>query len=205
MGWLNLDWIAVLVTAYLLGSLPIAYLAGRILKGKDIRQEGDHNPGAENAYRNIGHKTGLAVGALDIGKGIVAVLIARLITGHEAGEMAAGALAVAGHNWPVFLQMRGGRGAATTVGVLMAIMPFAAIPVSFAGLVVFLTGRGATVTLSSFMIPVPFVALFVGVDTQLVLYSVGLPVFVGIRHYLTSRRLLRGEAKQAERQMLPQR
>lgn len=205
MGWLNLDWIAALVTAYLLGSLPIAYLAGRILKGKDIRQEGDHNPGAENAYRNIGREVGLAVGALDIGKGIVAVLIARLITGHDAGEMAAGALAVAGHSWPVFLQMRGGRGAATTVGVVMAIMPFAAIPVGFAALLIFLTGRGATVTLSSFMIPVPFVALFVGVDTPLVLYSVGLPVFVGVRHYLTSRRLPCGEAKGTERQMLPQR
>ena len=205
MDWLNLDWVAALVTAYLLGSLPTAYLAGRILTGKDIRQHGDHNPGAENAYRNIGHKAGLTVGALDIGKGILAVLIARLITGHEAGEMAAGALAVAGHNWPVFLQMRGGRGAATTVGVVMAIMPIPAIPVGLAGLVVFLTGRGATATLGSFMIPLPFVALLVGVDTPLVLFSVGLPVFVGIRHYLTYRRLLQEEEKQAERQMLPQR
>ena len=205
MGWLNLYWIAAFVTAYLLGSLPTAYLVGRILKGRDIRQEGDHNPGAENAYRTIGHKAGLTVGAIDIGKGVLAVLIARVVTGHEVGEMAAGTLAVVGHNWPVFLQMRGGRGAATTVGVLMAIMPIPAVPISIAALVVFPIVRSTTVALSLMMIPVPFVAILVGVDTPLVLYSVGLPVFVGIRHYFSSRSPLRGEEEQAEGQMLPQR
>ena len=97
MAWFNVYWIGALVTAYLLGSIPTAYLAGRIGKGTDIRQEGDRNPGAGNVYRVLGPKVGLLVAVVDIGKGALAVAVAKMVMGNMAGEMAAGTLAVAGH------------------------------------------------------------------------------------------------------------
>ena len=123
MGWSGADWAGSLVLAYLIGSIPSAYVAGRLLKGKDIREEGDRNPGAGNAYRILGPKTGLTVGAVDIAKGAVAVLLAKVITGSTGAGMAAGMVAIAGHSWPIFSQLRGGRGAASAVGVFLALIP----------------------------------------------------------------------------------
>ena len=206
MGWVG--WIGVVVMAYLMGSIPFAYLAGRVFKGKDIREEGDRNPGAANAYRSIGPKVGLAVGAADIGKGAVAVLVAKGLTANTGAEMLAGAVVVAGHNWPVFSQFRGGRGAASTVGVLIALIPMPAIPVSLVAVVTLPFSKSATRTLGLIMIPMPLLAWLTGASYGLVVYSVGLPMGVGIRHYLTSRNLSRLEddqvgAEQAEGQALP--
>ncbi len=203
MAWFNVYWIGALVTAYLLGSIPTAYLAGRIGKGTDIRQEGDRNPGAGNVYRVLGPKVGLLVAVVDIGKGALAVAVAKMVMGNMAGEMAAGTLAVAGHNWPIFLQLRGGRGAASTVGVLLVMLPGASIPLAVAALLLLPIVRSATVCLSLMMIPLPFVALLAGVPMPLVAYSAGLPVMAGIRHYFSSRALPRGEKGHAEGQPLP--
>ena len=120
MPWTSVTWIASLLAAYLIGSIPSAYLAGRLAGGRDIRDQGDRNPGAANAYRTISPRIGLAVGAVDVAKGAVAVIVVRVATDSLGAGMAAGVLAVAGHNWPIFAQLRGGRGAATTVGVRLA-------------------------------------------------------------------------------------
>ena len=208
MGWVSAGWAGVVVMAYLIGSIPFAYLAGRAFKGKDIREEGDRNPGAGNAYRIIGPKVGLAVGVADIGKGAVAVLVARGLTSNMGVEMLAGAVVVAGHNWPVFSQFRGGRGAASTVGVLMALMPMPAVTISLAAAATLPFSKSATRTIGLVMIPMPLLAWLTGASYVLVVYSVGLPVGVGVRHYLTSRNLPRMEvdqvgADQAEAQALP--
>ena len=91
-----MSWVGIILLAYLIGSIPAAYLAGRMVKGKDIWDEGDGNPGAGNVFRAIGPKAGLLVGAVDIGKGVVVVVLARVILGGNGIEMAAGAAAVAG-------------------------------------------------------------------------------------------------------------
>ena len=90
MDWLSVEWIGSLALAYVIGSIPTAYLAGRLVKGKDIREEGDHNAGAGNAYKMIGPRTGLAVGAADIAKGAVAVLVARILTDSVGAQMLSG-------------------------------------------------------------------------------------------------------------------
>ena len=219
----TVGWVVALVLAYLLGSIPTAYLAGRLLKGKDIREEGDRNPGAGNAYRVIGPKVGIAVGAADIGKAAIAVVVARVVTGSMGAEMAAGVAAVAGHNWSIFLQLRGGRGAASAVGVFIALVPIPAIPLALVSLLLLPIVRSATFVLGLLMIPMPFlvwitghfttgvsydgilrVFLRPGVSYDIVAYSVALPVMVGLRHYFGTRKLRSLKQDQAGGQPLPQ-
>ena len=204
MFWSSFEWLGAMVIAYLIGSIPSAYMAGRVLRKKDIREEGDRNPGAGNVYRTIGPKVGLAVGAADIGKGAAAVLLARGLAGSTGAEMVAGVAAVVGHNWPIFLNLRGGRGAASTVGVIMALVPIPAIPLGLVSLVALPVLKSATLALGLFMVPMPLLAWLTGASYSLVAYSVGLLVIVGIRHYLTSRNLQRLEENQTGGQALPQ-
>lgn len=204
MAWFSFDWISALIMAYLIGAIPSAYVAGRLIKGKDIREEGDRNPGAGNAYRTIGPKAGVAVGAVDIGKGAGAVLLAAELTGSTSAGMAAGVVAMVGHNWPIFLKFRGGRGAASALGVFIALVPMPAIPISLVSLALLPIVKSATIVIGLIMISTPFVALLIGAPDSMVAYCVGLPVMVGVRHYITSRTLQRLEDARAGDQALPQ-
>ena len=204
MAWFSFDWINALIMAYLIGAIPSAYVAGRLIKGKDIREEGDRNPGAGNAYRTIGPKAGVAVGAVDIGKGAGAVLLAAELTGSTSAGMAAGVVAMVGHNWPIFLKLRGGRGAASALGVFIALVPMPAIPISLVSLALLPIVKSATIVIGLIMISTPFVALLIGAPYSMVAYCVGLPVMVGVRHYITSRNLQRLEDARAGDQALPQ-
>ncbi|MDO8578722.1 MAG: glycerol-3-phosphate acyltransferase [Dehalococcoidales bacterium] len=118
----NKEIMAVLI-AYLLGSVPFAYIFARVTRGIDIRQAGTGNVGAMNTWREAGTLPGLSVLVLDAAKGSLAVLTAEALGMPLFVVMLSGIAAVAGHNWPVFLHFKGGRGAATTLGVLLAFMP----------------------------------------------------------------------------------
>ena len=119
---MNTLWIALL-TAYLLGSLPFAYWIARYSKGIDPRVVGDGNLGAKNVFLNVGRIEGLLVGLLDIGKGTVAITLARVLGLNLGALLAVGFAAVLGHNGSLFLRWHGGQGMATTVGVLLALLP----------------------------------------------------------------------------------
>ena len=127
-----------LVVAYLLGSLPFAYLIGR-QKGVDIRQVGDRNVGSFNVFRHAGLAAGLATFMLDAGKGIMAIVVAKALHVDEVIVLAAGIAAVAGHIWPVFLGFRGGRGEATIVGVLLALVTWQMVIAFALGIIVLIT------------------------------------------------------------------
>jgi len=108
------------VSSYLIGSFPTAHLLGKWLRRVDIRKVGVRNMGALNAYRVLGPFWGVVTFFVDAGKGACAVFLAQT---HGLGVQAAalcGMLAVAGHNWPVFARFRGGKGAATGIGVVVA-------------------------------------------------------------------------------------
>ncbi|WP_217922972.1 glycerol-3-phosphate 1-O-acyltransferase PlsY [Miltoncostaea oceani] len=127
------------VVAYLLGSIPFAYLAGRA-KGIDLRTVGSGNLGAANVFRALGKGMGISVMALDIGKGVVAVLLARLITDDPWPAVAAGA-AMAGHVFPVWLRFKGGKGVAVGGGAVIGLMPLAAVLLLALWAVVLVTTR----------------------------------------------------------------
>ena len=114
-----------LIGAYLLGSIPTAYIIGKFRKGTDIRKVGSKNMGAMNVIYNVGFWWGALVLAIDIGKGVIAMLIAKILNIPELAYYATGVVVILGHNFPVFLKFRGGKGGATAGGVLSYLMyPF---------------------------------------------------------------------------------
>lgn len=115
--------IIIFVIAYLLGSIPFGLLVGKFFKKTDIRQFGSGSIGATNVVRVIDRKCGAIVLFLDALKGILAVLIARFYFGlyGDLIPVTAGAIAVLGHMFPVWLKFKGGKGVATTIGVLFAL------------------------------------------------------------------------------------
>lgn len=110
--------------AYLLGSVPAAYIAARLSKGIDLRKTGSGNVGASNVARMTSKKLAAPVFLFDIGKGYVVVWLAGLVGMEMFYQIIIGLLAVIGHNWPVFLGFKGGRGIATSLGVVLAVSPW---------------------------------------------------------------------------------
>lgn len=113
----------VLLAAYLLGSIPFAYLVVRLRAGLDIRRQGSGTVGATNTSRVLGPAWGLLVMVLDLGKAALAVWLAMRITGSPAWHTAAACAAVAGHCFPVWLSFHGGKGLASTAGGLLLLSP----------------------------------------------------------------------------------
>jgi glycerol-3-phosphate acyltransferase PlsY len=147
------EFVAVVVLGYLLGSIPFGVLIAQRTAKVDVRQYGSGKIGATNVLRTVGKKAAAAVLALDVVKGVLAVIFAGLIVGDNyfvvggfdlEGRLVAQSLAalaaIAGHIWPVFLKFRGGRGVATFLGGLLALYWLAAI----IGVVVFVIGTGLT-------------------------------------------------------------
>ena len=115
---------AVLLGAYLLGSIPSAYLVARFAAGVDIRQVGDGNMGAKNTFESVGWLPGLVAAAADVGKGALAVAMARQFKLPENVVLLAGACVVLGHDFPLFLGFRGGQGMAAIVGIFGVLFPY---------------------------------------------------------------------------------
>lgn len=115
--------IVAIVLGYLLGSIPFAYIAGRLVKGIDIRTVGTKNMGAHNVMLEVGRLVGIAVLILDAGKGALPVLAAHWLDLPDWAALLAGIAAVLGHNFPIFLGFDDGRGMATSVGIVLALLP----------------------------------------------------------------------------------
>jgi glycerol-3-phosphate acyltransferase PlsY len=136
------EFIAVVVIAYLLGSIPFGLIIGKLKSGVDIREQGSGKTGATNLMRVAGTKLGVLTIVLDVVKAGGAVMLAAVIIGRGSGtftiggvtvywqhvaQVAAGLAAVVGHNWPVFAKFKGGRGVTAYFGTLFAICPPAGI------------------------------------------------------------------------------
>ena len=180
--------VIAIVISYLLGSIPSAYIVGRLIKGVDIRKVGGGNVGAVNVMREIGTAAGFTVLFADIAKGAVAVLIARWLGLSLIPVFIVGFAAVVGHNWPVFLGFRGGRGAATTLGVLLALVPIE-FAISFAIIViVVLITSNMRLGMGIGLAFLPLIVWRFGESGSLIAYSVALPLFSGLRNVLTIKR-----------------
>ena len=123
-----------LLLGYLLGSIPSGWLAGRWLKGIDLREIGSGSTGATNVLRHVGKGPALVVFLIDVGKGAAAVLIARALGLGDWIQVLAGLTALAGHIWPVWLGFKGGKAVATGLGMFLGL----AWPVGLASFGVFL-------------------------------------------------------------------
>lgn len=126
--------IAGIIVSYLVGAIPFGYLAGKTLRGVDVREYGSGNVGATNVLRVLGKGAGILVLLLDAGKGVVSVLALASLAQRwgqalnpAALKALCGAAAIVGHDWPIFLRFRGGKGVATGIGVFVSLAPLWAL------------------------------------------------------------------------------
>ena len=118
-----MSYLFLILVGYLLGSLPFGLMAGRLVKGVDVRDFGSGSTGSTNVQRTVGTPAAVVVLLLDTAKSVLAVLLARLFSDAPGVEVAAALAAIAGHNWPVFIGFKGGRGIAPGVGGLLILSP----------------------------------------------------------------------------------
>lgn len=186
--------LVAIVAAYLLGSISFSYLMGRMLKGIDIRKHGSGNAGTTNTLRVLGVGPAIIVLALDVAKGIVAVLL-PLWMGQDLlwAQIACGVAVIVGHNWPVFFGFKGGKGIASTIGV-MATLAF--LPALIAGIIVIaVIAVTRYVSLGSllFTVLVPVLILVMQRPWPVFLLGLLIAVFAFVRHRSNISRLLKGQ------------
>ena len=200
---LDIAWRAVLVVAvgYVVGGVPFGVIFGRHVHGVDIQAMGSGATGATNVYRNLGWKTALAVGLLDIAKGAVAVGVARFVApaswtqnGADALAIAAGFAAMAGHVYSPFLRFRGGKGISVAAGGIAVIMPWVAVVlvVVFAGTALILRIVSVGSMLAAFVFPIAILVLYPERPVLLLFAMLALPLVLWA-HRANIRRLLHGE------------
>ena len=193
----------VCLVSYLIGSVPAGYVAG-LIAGVDIREHGSGNIGATNVLRTLGKKFGYPVFAFDVLKGFLAVVAARWIAHlfgdarHDEWFRILGAVCgVLGHSYPVWLAFKGGKGVATSAGILLALVPIAAVVAASIWTLVFLVTRYVSIASIAAAITLPIavevVIRIMHSPERLPLYlSIALSLVVLIRHRSNFSRLIRG-------------
>ncbi len=111
----------ILFLGYLFGSFPSGYLAGRIVKGIDIRSLGSGSTGATNVLRHIGKRAAITVFLIDVFKGVISILVAKYFLLNDSWQVAIGLSTLIGHIWPVWLNWRGGKAVATGLGIFLGL------------------------------------------------------------------------------------
>ena len=171
-----------IIIGYLLGSIPTAYIVSRVRKGIDIRNIGSRNMGGANVMREIGAREGVLVGLIDVAKGAGAILIAQALAIPELWVFGAGFAALVGHNFPVFARFRGGRGAATIIGIFFVLAPEAMLITLVIVAIPFFTTRkfGAALLIGFALLPL-FIWLLES-SLALVRYALVIDAFMLIRN-----------------------
>ena len=185
----------LVLAAYLVGSVPTSYLAGKWVRGIDLREHGSGNLGATNAFRVLGARVAAPVMVLDVLKGFLPAALFPQWDG-EAGwawALAYGAAAIVGHVFPVYMRFRGGKGVATAAGVFLALAPKAVLPALIVWLAVL--GVWRMVSLASIAAAATLIAALVVTEPRLPVLFLGIAVatFVVYAHRTNIRRILRGE------------
>ncbi len=190
------------IAAYVIGSIPTAYVFGRVLKGIDIREYGSGNVGATNVFRVIGKMPGIIALIIDIIKGFVCAtylasgfMYLAPVTRPEIYRILVGLFAIAGHNWTIFLKFKGGKGVATSAGVVIGLIP----KIFWLGFLVwlikfFITGFVSLVSIIA-VISIPIFTLAFGEPAEIVVFMCLLCLIIVYKHKPNIRRLARGEEK----------
>jgi len=187
--------VLAVIIAYLLGSIPFAYIFTRLCSGKDIRQLGSGNGGAHNVFREVGLKIAIPVALFDVSKGTVAVLIAYRLLNIPLGEpdifvLLAALAVIAGHMWSVYLKFRGGNGLSATIGALAVIMPWELLIVIGLLLILKVLTRNIVLSTNIGLLSVPVSAWFIEKSWLLVGFAVVIAFMLVINFVPTARTAL---------------
>lgn len=206
-----LSYFVAIAIGYLLGSFPSGYIVGR-LRGTDVRQWGSGRIGGTNVLRSVGPWAAILAVLSDIGKGVVAVHVARALTGSPSAEVLAGLAAILGHDFSIFLKFGGGRGVATTMGALGALyVPAVPIILALIGLLVVAVSRYASLGSLTIATLTPltmlYLVLFADKPIWYLVYGLAAGVLIVVLHKGNIQRLLAGTERKigekGERRRVP--
>jgi len=190
-----------IVISYLIGSIPVAVWIGKKFRGIDIREHGSQNAGATNTFRVFGKKLGWIVLTLDVSKGFLASILPLFIADNYSEnqlllfQLVTSLACIIGHVFPIFAQFRGGKGVASSLGIIIGINPVSAAISLGIFIIIFLLFKfvslGAIVTAISY----PFVSFFlVKEDTRvMIIFTILLGLLIIISHRKNIKRLINGE------------
>jgi glycerol-3-phosphate acyltransferase PlsY len=189
---LHIGYIYALLAAYLIGSVPNGLIIGKSFWNVDLREHGSFNIGATNAYRTIGKKAAFIIFLLDALKGMLGVWLGALFTNEPSGMILGGIMAIVGHNWPLFLGFKGGKGVATGLGVILMLMPKITFLVFLTwAVIVYLTKFVSLASIVAALL-VPILSYAFDLSIQYQIFAVLAAVFVVYRHKANIGRLLSG-------------
>lgn len=192
-----LQFIVSTFIAYILGSIPFAHIISSS-KGIDISCIGDNNVGAFNVFRHVGLNAGLATLGLDIGKGTLAIIIARILNSSEILALISAVAVLIGHNWSIFLNFKGGRGESTAIGILIVLIPLEVLIAIILAIIVLAITKNSLVMGAFLFVPMPVLSFFFNEPSYLIVYSMVLPSLVAITHWLTTRGLSSESRRESE-------
>lgn len=189
-----MQYVVPVILSYLLGSITFSYVIGKIIKGVDVRKHGSGNAGATNTLRVLGVFPAILVLVLDISKGVLAVWIGKWLAPEQLWvAVACGLIVIAGHNWPLFFKFKGGKGIATTIGVVTT-MCF--LPALFAGILaiasIFIT-RYVSLGSLIFTSFLPIFLWFMNYPVEILWASIAIALFAYLRHRSNIAKLFRGQ------------
>lgn len=191
-----LQWVIV-VLAYFIGNFATSIIVGKLTANIDIRQHGSGNAGSTNVFRTLGLKAGAITFLGDSLKGVVAVLIGRYY-GGETLAMICGVAVIVGHNWPVFLKFKGGKGIATSIGVALMVQPLAALICITLGVIILFTYKYVSLASVSAIALLPVVIFFTS-SIDYFLFGVILAALAIYRHRENIQRLRAGTERKITR------
>ena len=184
-------YVLVSVIAYFLGNFATSYIVSMRSAKIDIRQHGSGNAGATNVLRVLGAKAAALTFVGDALKGVIAVLLGKYLAGSY-GAILAGLFVVIGHNWPVLLKFKGGKGIATTIGSMLAINPLVVLVVFAIGVVILITTRYVSLASIMGMTIFPILMIILRQPPEYIGFSIVLAVLAIYRHRANIQRLLKG-------------
>lgn len=191
-----MKYIIIILIAYLIGNFSSAYFIGKIFLKKDVRNYGSGNAGATNAIRAFGYKIGILVFLGDLLKGVLAAYISHKID-PVYGQYIGGISLLVGHDWPAVLKFKGGKGIASSIGVMLFINPYLALMCFVIGITIAILTKivsiGSLIGVS--LAPILAIIFFRPLEDAFLIFTITLSLLAIFRHKENIVRLIKGEEK----------
>jgi glycerol-3-phosphate acyltransferase PlsY len=175
--------LTIFFLSYIISSIPFSYIIAKLFKGRDIRKLGTKNVGAMNVISVAGTFPGIIALLFDVSKGALVVHFTNKITEDISVSLASGLFTVIGHNWPIFLKFKGGKGVATTIGILLLISPFSFLILYLIVIpIIILITNDSYMSASIGFLILPLILWFLERNIWFVIFSILIALIIVIRH-----------------------